>query len=336
MANIKEVAKLAGVSTSTVSRTLSKKMHVEHETRERVMRAVRQLGYRPNLMAKGLKEGLSYTIALVVPDIINPFFPKLVKCVEKSALRRGYSLILCDSNGDEEQELRSLESLRSHYVDGILYIAVGEGQERARMLRAAEVPLVMVNRVYDAGVSCVTNDNREGARRVIDYLVECGHRRIACLATPADRAQHFAQRLEGVLEAFKWHQLRDCEQYLVRNIVTVEDAYLAAKRLLALPNPPTAFFTFIDYLTIGVYSGAHNCGMNVPEDVSVTGFDNLDIAAHMIPPLTTYEHPAEQIAERAVEDLLAAIAGEGGITTTVVPGSLIVRQSVKRIIHGED
>lgn len=334
MANIKEVAKLAGVSTSTVSRALSNKVHVEQDTRERVMRAVRQLGYRPNLLAKGLKEGFSRTLALVVPDIINPYFPLLVKHVEKSALKRGYSLILCDSGNDETQEQRYLDSMRSHYVDGVLYIAVGDGRERARSLHEAGVPLVVVNRVYDAGVSCVTNDNRPGACAVVDYLIRCGHRKIACLVAP-QRTQHYAQRLEGCRDAFERHGIADYERYLVYDIVTLEDACLATRRLLSLPDRPTAFFAFVDYAAIGVYSAVHACGLKVPDDVSVAGFDNLDLAAHMIPPLTTYEHPAEKIAEQAVEELLAAITDTGTAKTVVVPGSLKPRGSVKRIDHGE-
>lgn len=134
MATIKEVAKLAGVSTSTVSRALSRKMPVDAPTRDRVLDAVRRLGYRPNRLAKGLKEGGSRTLALVVPDIVNPFFPKMVKCVQKCALEKGYSLILCDSAGDTRQELCHLEMMQSHYVDGVLYIGV-EGGENARLLQ---------------------------------------------------------------------------------------------------------------------------------------------------------------------------------------------------------
>ena len=330
MANIKEVARLAGVSTSTVSRALSNKVPVEEATRQRVLQAVRQLGYRPNLMAKGLKEGYSRTIALIIPDIINPFFPKLVKCFEHRALDCGYSLILCDSGGDEEMESRHLESMKSHYIDGVLYISVVKGADRARMLKDAGVPVVVVNRAYDVGIPCITNDNRHGSVTMIDYLVECGHRKISCLVAPI-RSQHYEQRYQGCLEAFAKHGIDDYEKYMVKNVHTVEDAYTATKKLLSRKDRPTAIFAFIDFVTIGVYSGASDCGLSVPGDVSVAGFDNISISPHMIPPLTTYDHPVERIAERAMEELLRLINGEGDeeARNYEMSGSLVVRKSVK-------
>jgi Transcriptional regulators len=332
MANIKQVAKLAGVSTSTVSRTLSNKIPVGDATRERVLTAVRKLGYRPNMMAKGLKEGRSNTIALIVPDLINPFFPKLVKCMEHCALEHGYYLILCDSGGDEDLEKRYVESMHSHYVDGVLYISVVKGDERARMLKEQGVPIVVVNRKCDVGVPCVSNDNRHGAFTIIDYLVKCGHRKISCLAAPL-RSPHYKQRYRGCLDAFAAHGIDDFEKYLVEDVLTAEQAYEATKTLLSRPDRPTAIFTFIDFMAIGVYSGVSECGLSVPDDVSVAGFDNISISAHMIPPLTTYEHPVEEIADRAVKELLGVINGTNreGASFHELSGSLVVRKSVKCI-----
>lgn len=337
MATIKDVAKLAGVSTSTVSRALSKKVRVDDATMERVLSAVKRLGYKPNPMAKGLKEGYSLTLALVLPDITNPFFPKLVKSVEQCALEKGYSLILCDSGNDADAELRYLDAMKSHFVDGVLYIPVADGAARAKMLGKAGVPLVIVNRDFDAGFPCVTNDNFNGAKTVIEYLFECGHRRISCLIAPT-LAQHYEQRLQGCIQEFERRGIRDYEKYLISDVTGIEDAYRHTKRLLAEKERPTAFFACVDIMTIGVYSGIHESGLSVPGDVSVAGFDNISIAPHMVPPLTTYEHPVDRIARKAVTELIDQITGkvEAAYRSIAVFGSLIVRKSVRRIERAKD
>ncbi len=329
MATIKDVARHAGVSASTVSRALSGKIPVDEATRERVLRSVAELGYKPNLMARGLKEGRSRILALVLPDITNPFFPKLVQCVEERASERGYSLILCDCANNPEREALHIESLRNRYVDGVIYTGVTSDPRHIETLRRADVKVVVMNRDFDAGAPCVTNDNFAGGRAVIRHLAESGHRRIACLACRLD-SQHCRQRLAGCVEAFREAGIGDYEQYLVRDAETIEDAHRHTLAFLSRRERPTAFFVFTDILAVGVYSATSDRGLRVPADVSVAGFDNIGLARHMIPPLTTYEHPVCRIAAAAVAILAAQIeeGGEAGYGTTVVAGGLIRRKSV--------
>lgn len=330
MATIKEVAKLAGVSTSTVSRTLSQKVPVDAETRGRVLDAVRRLGYRPNRLAKGLKEGGSKTLALIVPDIVNPFFPNMVKCVQKCALERKYSLILCDSAGDRRQELRHVEAMRSHYVDGVLFIGV-RGGERARLLREQGVPVVVINRESPAGIPCVTNDNRAGAYAVISHLIRNGHRRIACLTAPLE-AQHYRQRFEGCLDAFREHGVDEYEDFLVHGITSVEESHARTRELLARRVRPTAIFIFTDFTATGVYSGVIESGLAIPDDVSVAGFDDILFSQYMIPPLTTYRHPVAEIASRAVAAIIDMIDDRREPERRVeISGGLVERRSVRRL-----
>ena len=333
MSTIRDVARLAGVSASTVSRALSDKVRVEAATRERVLSAVSRLGYRPNFLARGLKDGFSRTLALMLPDITNPFFPKLVQSVEKRAVRHGYSLILCDSGGDGRRELRHLEAIRKHRVDGVLYISVSDRDslERVRLLREDGIPAVLVNRDFDAGVDCVTNDNRQGARRVIRRLIRMGHRKISCLAFPLE-SQHYAQRLEGCRQAFAEAGIGDCEKYLVHGIRGMDDAWRAVLRLLSRRDRPTAFFAFVDFIALGVYGAVGQAGLRVPEDVSVAGFDDIPMSRHLLPPLSTYLHPVERIAEAAVDRLVGRIRGEGpfGPRRLEIKGRLVMRGSVER------
>lgn len=334
MATIKEVAKMAGVSISTVSRTLSNRVFVNEDTRKKVMRAVKHLSYKPNFMAKGLKEGRSNTLAIVLPDIINPFYPGLVKRVERQAAEKGYSMILYDCGEDVELEKRYVDALKSHYVDGVIFISTSEDPALVRELLAAGIPTVVMNREYDSavGVTCVTNDNFQGARKVINYLISQGHRRIACLASPVKFAR-YRQRYDGCVSAFHENHIHHCDNYMVHNITTIEEAYDATKKLLALPQPPTAIFTFIDMLAIGIYGGIHDRGLSIPDDISVAGFDNINLSQHLIPPLTTYEHPLDRLAKIAIANLLGQIENselpEPG--NVEISGTLILRDSVKDI-----
>ena len=334
MSTIRDVAKLAGVSTSTVSRALSNKIKVEPATRERVLRAVARLDYRPNFLARGLKDGFSRILALVLPDITNPFFPKVVQCVEKRAGGHDYSLILCDSGGDSRQELRHLEILRRHRVDGMLYIGIRDDDSIARVgfLRESGLPVVVVNRDFDAGVDCVTNDNRRGARALIRYLIRMGHRKISCLAFPLD-SQHYRQRFDGCRQAFAEAGIDDYEKYLAPGIRGIDDARQSVIRLLSRRDRPTAFFAFVDFIAAGVYSAIHHCGLRAPEEVSVVGFDDIAMSRHLLPPLTTYEHPVEKIAEAAVDRLVQRIKGTGPAQPQrlEMKGRLVIRGSVERI-----
>lgn len=334
MATIKDVAKLAGVSTSTVSRALSRKVRVEKATREKVLEAVARLDYRPNSLARGLRDGFTRTLAMVIPELTNPFFPKLVHCVEKRVDEQGYSLILCDSGGNPAREKRHVETLRSDRVDGALFTGINDSDcaGRIAMLRDGGIPTVLVNRSFDLGVDCVTNDNRRGAREIITRLIRMGHRRIACLVM-APESQHYRQRVEGCRQAFAENGIDDYEQYLVPDVRGIDDAYRATRRLLERRERPTAFFAFVDIIAFGIYSGIYDSGLSIPDDVSVAGFDDIATSQHMFPPLTTYAHPVERIAGRAVERLMRRIRRRAGSEPARIEirGRVIVRPSIRRI-----
>ncbi len=329
MATIKEVAKLAGVSISTVSRALSQKVFVEEATRQKVLKAVKQLSYKPNLMAKGLKEGHSKTLALVLPDILNPYFPTMVKYLERYAAEKGYSIILYDSGEDAHQEKRAMEGLRSHYVDGVIYVPNRDDLTMAHMLIEHNIPVMVLNRDADHIVPTVSSDNYEGARAVINYLVKNGHRKIACFASDLE-LNRYRSRYEGCVAAFRENNIDDFKRYLVKNINTIDSAYKQARKILSKPDRPTAVFVFFDMMAMGVYSGAHDCGLRVPEDVSVAGFDNIYLSQHLIPPLTTYEQPMDKMAKIAMNGLIGQIENPSRPRpeSAVVKGSLLVRKSV--------
>lgn len=329
MTNIKKVAQKAGVSASTVSRALSGKIFVKEETRERILRAVAELDYRPNLIARGLKEGRSRFIALILPNITNPIFPKLVKHLEERAGDRGYSLVLFDSHGDKGREKDIVESVGAHFVAGVLLSSATDDIAHLDVLRKQGIPLVMVNRDFEADYQCVVSDNFASGQVVTSHLIERGHERIACLLGDTGML-HYRQRRDGFFQAMREYGLKVRREYLIDKVMDVEESHAATRRLLALRQRPTAIFCFSDYLVLGVYSAANALGLRIPGDISVAGHDNIDIAPHLIPPLTSYEMPTEGIAAAAVDALVAAIESpmrqsRGNI---IVEARLIVRKSV--------
>ena len=186
MVGIRDVAKYAGVSPSTVSRALSGVAFVEPETKEKVMKAVSDLNYKPNLAARSLKKGGSKLIGLIIPDIMNPYYPEVVKYMEACATKAGYSLILCDALGDVKKEKEYFKTLKYLFVDGILYIASTEDVEHVKPY-IGEIPMVIVNRTFDVDAPCINIDNADAAYQAVKCLTDNGHRKIALYINDKDR-----------------------------------------------------------------------------------------------------------------------------------------------------
>ncbi len=331
MSTIKDVARLAGVSASTVSRALSNRVFVEEETRQRVLKAVEVLNYKPSLMAKGLREGRSYTIALLVPDINSLFYPTVMKCVERYAAQSGYSIILCNSNEDIECERKNLEMLASRGIDGVLCMSV---EDDIRHILAFErdhkIPVVLVNRDFPADISCIAVDNAYGGYLMTKYLLDQGHRRIAGMFGDIGR-QRFRERCTGCKRALEEYGVEESKRFFVYNVSSIEEAFGHTMELLGRADRPTAFFASMDVLAIGIYSGLSHSGLRIPEDVSVAGFDNLFMTQYMTPPLTTYNEPVERLSKRAVECLVNRIENRGPVEREILRGELVVRGSVKDV-----
>ena len=250
MVGIRDVAKYAGVSPSTVSRALSGVAFVEPETKEKVMRAVSDLNYKPNLAARSLKKGGSRLIGLIIPDIMNPYYPEVVKYMETCATKAGYSLILCDALGDVEKEKEYFETLKYLFVDGILYIASTEDIEHVRPY-IGDIPMVIVNRIFDVDAPCINIDNVDAAYQAVKCLAENGHKKIALYISDKDR-QYNRERLEGALKALSEYGIKDYEKYIIRNVGSEDDAYYRTLELMRSEERPTGIFMFNDFMAYGV------------------------------------------------------------------------------------
>ncbi len=330
MATIKDVALLANVSTATVSRALSSKVTVDSATKARVLAAVKELNYTPNLMARGLKDGKSKTFGLILPDISNLYYPKIAKSIGKYASEQGYSIILCNTNESVEEEKKQLQTLKNRQVDGIICLNTGEDISHFLNLINDGVPFTMVNRLFNDDINCITSDNRYGASQMVTHLIKNGHKKIACLFRSFTN-QIYKERFEGCEKTLNDNNILDFEKYFAYDVNTIEDAFNATLALLRGDNPPTAIFASTDMMTIGIYSAINCEGLTIPNDISVVGYDNIQISNMMIPPLTTFHQSVDEIGKRAIDNLISQINGEKKVEKTILKGEVLERKSVKNI-----
>lgn len=325
---IYDVARLAGVSTATVSRALNGTGQIAPDTRETIAAAVAQLGYSPNTIARSLVTNTTQTIALLLPDITNPFYADLVSGIQDSALSRGHTMLLCTTEGDPEREEEYLNLLRAKRVDGALVDGLVLPPDRiARFVRDG-FPIVCLDRDLDSKtIPLVQVDNRAGGRLAAEHLLSLGHTRIAHVSG-VQGLRISEERLEGYLEAHSKARLVPDPALIAEGSFNEEGGYLAAQKLLAGKARFTAVFAANDLSAIGVTTAVTESGRRVPDDVSVVGFDDIRLAAYTSPPLTTIRQPAAEIARRATELLIELTQGKRvAVKRHLLAPELVVRRS---------
>lgn len=334
MAGIKEVAEYCGVSLSTVSRTMTGSARVAPETRKKVLQAVKKLNYKPNMTAQMLKSGSAHLIGLIIPDIVNPYYPQIVKTLEDMAMLAGYSIILCDAQGDEEREKNYFEVLQRLCVDGILYVPSTENIEFVRQY-AERMAMVVINRTFDINAPCININNEEATYQATRYLIERGHRKVSLFMNNTHR-QYNVERLSGCVKAFEEAGITEYKQFVIQN-ADEEDVYQNTMKIMRQKERPTAIFIFNDSMAQSVYRGIWDCGLKIPEDVSVMGFDDIPTSQYMAPPLTTVRHATYDTLKVIFNNLMYQIQtrefGEGSVT--YYKAKLVERESVKDIREKE-
>lgn len=318
---IAEVASRAGVSTATVSRVLSGAANALPATRDRVLAAVRELDYRPSGIARALKRRETRTLGLLVTDIGNPFYPLVARAVEAAALELGYGIVLANGGDDAERELAHLDLLLERRVDGIIVASSRVTRRHAERLRRAPVPTVLVNATAGAQLSAVSTAHRRGARRAAEHLLELGHRRIGHIAAPASHGASGQRRL-GVADALRGA----APPVIVTGDGNVTGGEAAVDELLAAGV--TGIVAYNDLTAIGALRGLRRAGARVPDDVSVIGFDDIEMAAWTDPPLTTIRQPFAALGAWAVERVVAAVGDRAAAPERVLlDPELVVRAS---------
>lgn len=333
MSNLKDVAALAGVSVSTVSRVLGKKSYVSGDTKKAVLSAAKKLNYQPNVLAKGLKSGATHMIALMIPDIQNPYLPLIVRGAEDAARANGYTTILCNTDENMQVEQDYIQALRASWIDGIIATSMREQSEHLRALREENFPLVLAARYYDDDFDCVGIDNEAAAYQAIRFLYEKGNRRIAIALGDAS-LNIYRDRYAGYLRAVKELGLPLDPRYVLRETPEGASSIIEpVKQLCSEPSIcPDAIFATNDTKALAVMRALFDCGKRIPEDVSVMGIDDIPVAALVHPSLTTVHQPLYEIGAAAVRKLLqqihAARTGAPHVTSVeLLKETIIERES---------
>jgi len=331
LSNIREVARLAGVSVATVSRTLKSPERVLAPTRERVMAAVEQAGYRPNLMAVQFRSRRTGNLVILVPTIANTFFARVISGAQQAAHPAGYRLLLCDTQGRVELERQFAELVYAYQADGVIQLRAYDPFENAPP-DADVPPIVNACEVLKAGrYPTISLDNVAAAKAMTDHLIALGHRRIG-LIKGSKNSPLTLDRLAGYEAALREAGIAFDEALICHGNFSLEAGYAGAQKMLALAERPSALFCENDEMAIGALKRIRQAGLRVPEDISVVGFDDIPMAAFCDPPLTTISQPAEAFGAKAVEMLIALIEKRPLAERHVVlPFELTPRSSTARI-----
>ncbi|MGE5224547.1 MAG: LacI family DNA-binding transcriptional regulator [Omnitrophica WOR_2 bacterium] len=328
MPNIREVADKAGVSFTTVSHVINNTRYVSEETRAKVMAAMEALNYRPNAVARSLKSGKTNTLGLILPDSSNPFFAEVGHCVEEAAFQLGYRVILCNTEGDLLKEQMYVEVLSHKQVDGIIFYATGDRPASIELLIQSKLPFVMVDRdLANTPVDAVLTDNCEGGLLATRHLIQLGHQQIACLIGPSDNNPS-AGRVIGYRAALTEAGLIPQEDNVLRGDFHPETGRVLTLQLLSRESPPTAIFACNDMMALGALRAVYQMGLRVPENVSIIGFDGIDLGSYSNPPLTTIAQPKDRMGKQAVQLVIERLRNpDNPPQRTVFPCNLIARES---------
>ncbi len=336
MATITDVARVAGVSITTVSHVINGTRFVRDELKDRVLNAMRELNYRPNTLARGLRKGQTKTIGLIVPDNSNLFFAEIARFIEDVGYNNGYSVILCNSDNNLEKQRTYIEALVAKHVDGIVFISAGDSGEDLKVLIDAGIPIVVADReVSQTLADVVLVDNEHGGYIATKYLIDLGHQHIACIEGPSDLTPS-AQRVLGYRRALSEIGLPIEADYSVSGDFRIPSGEAAMAKLLALPRPPSAVFVCNDMMAIGAIRAARDRGLSIPEAISIVGFDDIPLAPATFPALTTVAQPKMEIARVATELLIQRMQDQTPNVERqciVLEPELVLRDSCRKWSH---
>jgi len=334
---IHDLANYLGLSIATVSRVLNgkaKDYRISDATSRKVLDAARQLNYRPNRIARGLKLTRTETLGLIVPDIANPFFASIAKNIELEARRHGYSLILCDSLDETETENELLQLLWERKVDGIIIAPVGYHYQNILALKNRGIPVMVIDRHFPGiALPFIASDNYTGAYSAVEYMISQGHKRIACIQGMPGVSVNIA-RVKGYHDALNDHHIAFDPKLLAGQDFGEKNGYIQTRLLMSNSSPPTAILALSNLISLGVLRAIGEIGLGIPDDVSLVSFDEQPYSAFLSTPMTTIEQRKDEIARLAVHSLLDLInnPAEKRAMEMVLKPSMIIRKSVRNIL----
>lgn len=326
MASIREVAKLAGVSPSTVSRVMNGTANVDEDKKQRVLAAIEETGFKPNELARALFKQSSKIIGVIVPNIENPFYNELAKAVEEEAYRNGYRMLLCNSNNNTEKELMNIQILDQMKADGIIILTYSD--KTGREIAGCQLPVVVVDRqLTGSGQSAyIEADHYKGGRMAMEHLLECGCRNIVFLRGPLELSSGL-RRYQGYQEICKKY---GCKEQCIDCQYDYEDGLRAAKELIRQYPQVDGIIASNDMVAIASYKILMNAGYHVPEEVQIIGFDNIRFSWLFTPELTTVIQPITQMGTLAVQIIMKHGQGLPFQEENILDVSLVERQTTRR------
>lgn len=337
---IVEIAKRCGVGVSTVSRAINNHSDINPETKKRIMEVIKETGYIPNNSARNLKRTDAKCIAVLVKGITNPFFAPMIEVVESETEKRGYALVLRHVEAYEDEVDVALELEKEKRLRGIIFMG-GSTKHSSTKVKQLNVPVVFATIGSDISghlnrntYSTVSVDDAAESRKLTEYLIGLGHRKIAIMAEGSDTPSVVRLRLEGYLDALKDAGIeinQNLIRYVDKRIYTMQNGYDTAKALIESGEQFTALYCISDVLAIGALRAFADAGIRVPEDVSVAGFDGQELASYSVPRLTTIRQPMSDISKETMKLLFAIIDDESRHKHIVFPGELVIGESTRKI-----
>jgi LacI family transcriptional regulator len=330
-ATLKDIARLAHVSHTTVSRVINGKPGVKLATKQKILQLVKELDYQPNLVARSLVVKRSKNLGMIITTISNPFYLELAKGIEDTARLFQYNVILCCTNYDLSLEGEHIRELRRRGIDGIILTSAQVKDGHVSALAHEGFPLVLVNRrVLDpdlhAQVDYIGIDNVKGGEMALEHLLKLGHRRIGIIRGSLDSSVT-VERMEGARRALARYGLPMEDDLVFGGDYLKGTGYEAAKRFLSLPHPPTAIFSLNDYMAFGVYDALMEQGVRVPEDMALMGFNDIELASLKMVGLSTISQKKYTLGSMAVRRLMERIEGAQPGTEWILEPELIIRKS---------
>lgn len=325
---IEDVARVAGVSRQTVSRAMNDKDEISPATKEKVLAAIEKLGYRPNRLAQGMVTQRTGTVGLVVPDITNLFFPEVARGVQDAGRLHDYNVLLCNTDDDPREEMKTLRSLAAQRVDGIIMISsCADAAELASFIESY-APLVILNRrIEHPHVSSIMVDNMRGGFLATEHLISLGRRTVGMIASKAYKHSRM-RRVEGYRQALLHYSLTPDDNLIVGGDATLKGGYDAMRQLAAQAQEVTAVFAYNDLIGLGAIRACHDLGKRVPADVAVIGFDDIGMAAMSNPSLSSIRIDKYDLGRRAMQRLLDMLDNPGiAYDTVYLDVELVPRES---------
>jgi LacI family transcriptional regulator len=328
MSTVLDVARLAGVSTATVSRVINSPDSVRQKTREKVLLAMKKCNYKYNALARGFVTKKSNTIGLIIPTISNSVFAESTFGVQEYADQKNIRVVLGNSCYKYSQEENLIKVLRENQVDGLIITTTNLKGEILTSLVDEKFPFVLLFSTVKKGpMSAVGIDNYRGGYLATEHLISLGHKRIGMVAGNFSMTDRSFHRWHGYKKCLRDNKIAYDKKLLVQTDYSLSGGRDAIKKLLGLPSPPTAVFCSNDYIALGAIKGARELGLALPEDLSIVGFDDMQTASYILPALTTIHQPAYEMGRRAAELLLQLIQKQSKPTQYMMDSTLVIRDS---------